>query len=114
MADLNPFDPRLRTNPYVVYKALREEAPVYWSELMQVWVLTRYDDVLAVLRDNARFSSERTRARNPMVQQMEAYRMASGPLGTAPTMLSLDPPAHTRKRNLVNKAFTPRVVERSR
>ena len=114
MADFNPFDPNLRTDPYSVYRALREEAPVYWSELMQVWVLTRYDDVLGVLRDHARFSSERTRARNPMVQQMEAYRMASGPLGTAPTMLSLDPPAHTRMRNLVNKAFTPRVVERSR
>jgi len=114
VADFNPFDPNLRTDPYSVYRALREETPVYWSDLMQVWVLTRYDDVLTVLRDHARFSSERTRARNPMVQQMEAYRMASGPLGTAPTMLSLDPPAHTRMRNLVNKAFTPRVVERSR
>jgi cytochrome P450 len=112
--EFNPFDPRLRTDPYSVYRALREEAPIYWSELMQLWVLTRYDDVLAVLRDHGRFSSERTRARNPMVQQMEAYRMASGPLGTAPTMLSLDPPSHTRMRNLVNKAFTPRVVERSR
>jgi cytochrome P450 len=114
VADFNPFDPKLRTDPYSVYRALREEVPVFWSDLMQVWVLTRYDDVLGVLRDHARFSSERTRARNPMVQQMESYRMASGPLGTAPTMLSLDPPAHTRMRNLVNKAFTPRVVDRNR
>jgi cytochrome P450 len=114
MADFNPFDPRLRTNPYEVYKALREEAPVYWSEMMQVWVLTRYDDVLASLRDHGRFSSDRLRANNRLVQQMESYRLQSGPLGRAPTMLSLDPPAHTRMRNLVNKAFTPRVVERMR
>ena len=114
MADFNPFDPRLRTNPYAVYKELREEAPVFWSPVMQIWVLTRYDDCLAVLRDHARFSSERTRATNRFVQQMEEYRQAAGPIGRTPTMLSLDPPAHTRMRNLVNKAFTPRVVERSR
>src|SRR3972149_590046 len=92
----------------------REEAPVFWSPVMQLWLLTRYDDCLAGLRDHARFSSERTRATNPFVQQLEAFRQASGPIGRAPTMLSLDPPAHTSMRDLVNKAFTPRVVERSR
>jgi cytochrome P450 len=45
---------------------------------------------------------------------MEEYRQTSGPLGTTPTLLSQDPPVHTRLRNLVNKAFTPRVVERIR
>jgi cytochrome P450 len=114
MADFNPLDPRLRTNPYDVYRELREESPVFWQPLMQTWVLTRYDDNLAVLRDHASFSSERTRARNALVQQLESYRLSSGPLGTTPTMLSIDPPAHTRMRHLVNKAFTPRVVERIR
>jgi cytochrome P450 len=114
MVDFNPFDPRLRTDPYSVYKSLREQAPVYWSEIMQTWLLTRYDDVYAVLRDQARFSSDRTRARNMFVQQLEEFRQGSGPAGRTPTMLSLDPPAHTRMRNLVNKAFTPRVVERIR
>src|SRR3954463_15145146 len=114
MADYNPFDPRLRSNPYAVYKELREQAPVYWSEMMHVWVLTRFDDVLAVLRDHTRFSSERTRATNPFVQQMESFREASGPIGRTLTMLSIDPPAHTRMRNLVNKAFTPRVIEKIR
>lgn len=114
MAAFNPFDPRLRSDPYAVYRELRQEEPIFWSEAMQLWLLTRYDDCLAVLRDHARFSSERTRATNPFVQQLEEFRRASGPLGRTPTMLSLDPPAHTRMRNLVNKAFTPRVVERSR
>ena len=114
MVDFNPFDPRLRSDPYAVYRELREAAPVYWSEIMQVWVLTRYDDVLNLLRDQSRFSSDRQRATNRFVQQMEEFRQASGPVGRTPTMLSLDPPAHTRMRNLVNKAFTPRVVERIR
>ena len=114
MADFNPFDPRLRTNPYEVYRELREEAPIFWSPMMQVWVLTRYDDVLTALKDHANFSSERLRANNPLVQALESQRLASGPLGTTPTMLSTDPPAHTRMRSLVNKAFTPRQVERIR
>jgi hypothetical protein len=114
MADFNPLDPRLRTDPYAVYRELREEAPVYWQPMMQTWILTRYEDNLAVLRDHAAFSSQRTRAKNALVQQLESYRLSSGPLGTTPTMLSIDPPAHTRMRSLANKAFTPRVVERSR
>ena len=111
MADFNPFDPRLRTNPYEVYRELREESPVYWSPFLQMWMLTRFDDCMAVLRDHSRFSSERLRADNVFVKQMEDYRMKSGPIGTTVTMLSSDPPAHTRMRNLVNKAFTPRSVE---
>ena len=111
MTDFNPFDPRLRSDPYAVYRELREASPVYWSEVMQVWMLTRFDDCLAVLRDHTRFSSERTRANNQFVKQMEAMREKSGPIGTTLTMLSTDPPAHTRMRNLVNKAFTPRSIE---
>ena len=63
-AVFNPFDPRLRSNPYEVYRELRESDPVHWSEVMQVWVLTRYDDVFAVLRDHAAFSSDRQRTSN--------------------------------------------------
>jgi cytochrome P450 len=114
MVVFNPFAPELRTNPYPTYKALRDEDPVHWNQIMQTWIITRYDDVFAVLRDQARFSSDRTRATNPFIQQMESYRQASGPVGRTPTMLSIDPPAHTRMRNLVNKAFTPRAVERIR
>ena len=114
MADFNPLDPRLRTDPYKIYRELREEAPIYWQPMMQTWVLTRYQDNLDALRDHALFSSERTRAKNALMQQLESYRLSSGPLGTTPTMLSIDPPAHTRMRSLANKAFTPRVVERSK
>jgi cytochrome P450 len=111
MADFNPFDPRLRANPYEVYRELRDQSPVYWSPFLQMWMLTRFDDCMAVLRDHVRFSSERLRADNVFVKQMEDYRMKAGPIGTTLTMLSSDPPAHTRMRNLVNKAFTPRSVE---
>jgi cytochrome P450 len=114
MAEFNPFDPRLRTNPYEVYRELREQDPVSWSQMIQVWVLTRYDDIFEVLKDHKRFSSERTQSTNPLAQQLENYRLSSGPLGTTPTILGIDPPDHTRMRSLVSKAFTPRQVERVR
>ncbi len=114
MVDFNPFLPDVRDNPYPAYRALREEDPVYWSDLMQGWLLTRYADVLAVLRDVSRFSSERDRSTNMFVRQIEESQRELGPVGRARTMLGADPPEHTRLRNLVNKAFTPRVVEKMR
>ena len=111
MVDFNPLLPAVRTNPYPTYEALREEEPVYWSELMQAWLLTAYDDVVAVLRDHGRFSSDRTRANNRFIQAMEAQRQQSTPLSRAATMLSVDPPDHTRLRALVQKAFSPRLID---
>jgi len=106
----NPFTPETHANPYPRYHQLREQDPVHWSELMEAWVLTRYDDVVAVLKD-ARFSADRRRARNRFAQQAAQMQQEVGPLGQATTMLSADPPQHTRLRGLVSKAFTPRAVE---
>jgi hypothetical protein len=111
----NPFVPEVHANPYPLYRQLREEDPVHWSELMEAWVLTRYDDVSRVLKDNERFSADRRNARNRFVQQATQNMMNErGPLGRANTMLSSDPPEHTRLRGLVSKAFTFKVVESMR
>jgi cytochrome P450 len=106
----NPFIPEVHTNPYPMYVRLREEDPVHWSELMDSWVLTRYDDVSAVLTDS-RFSADRRQARNRFAQQAQNIAEEFGAFGRTQTMLSSDPPLHTRLRKLVSKAFTPRVVE---
>jgi hypothetical protein len=95
-----------------MYKQLREEDPVHWSELLESWVLTRYEDVVAVLRD-PRFSADRRRARTRFAQQAMAFQEAT-PFARAGTMLTADPPEHTRLRGLVSKAFTPRRVEELR
>jgi cytochrome P450 len=106
----NPFIPEAHANPYPMYSRLREEDPVHWSELMDSWILTRYDDVVAVLTDS-RFSADRRQARNRFAQQAQKIEEEFGPFGRTQTMLSSDPPLHTRLRRLVSKAFTPRVVE---
>ena len=112
-AEFNPFAPGMLADPYAMYRALREHDPIHRSEMMESWVLTRYDDIDAVLMDN-RFSSDRTRAETSFSQMMREQQEQYGPMSNAQTMLTSDPPDHTRLRKLVSKAFTPRAVENLR
>src|SRR3972149_10238823 len=93
--EYNPFVPEVHANPYPLYHQLRESDPVHWSELLEGWVLTRYNDVVAVLKD-PRFSADRRRARNRFVQQAVAMQEQAGPLAQANTKLSSAPPAPNR------------------
>ena len=111
--EFNPFAPGMLGNPYDMYRALRENDPIHRSEMMESWVLTRYADIDKVLTDN-RFSADRQRARTRFAQMMEEQQANYGPMSTAQTMLTSDPPDHTRLRKLVSKAFTPRAVENLR
>src|SRR5262245_21249609 len=101
----NPMALEFLADPYPTYHRLRAEDPVHWSPL-GFWVLTRYDDVVAVLRDQ-RFAKEAM-----MAAVAARFGIAPGTIGLS--MLDRDPPDHTRLRGLVSKAFTPRVVERLR
>src|SRR5207249_1642021 len=103
MQSFNPMDPEFLADPYPTYHRLRAEDPVHQSPL-GFWVLTRYEDVSAVLRD-ARFIKE------PLAALVAARFGAEVPRGVGHSMLDRDPPDHTRLRGLVSKAFTPRVVE---
>ena len=111
--EYNPWTPEAMVNPYPMYRQLREEEPVRRSELLDGWVLTRYDDVVAVLKD-PRFSADRRKARNKLVEAAMAAQEEMGPIANVQTMLSSDPPEHTRLRGLVNQAFTPKAVEAMR
>lgn len=101
------LDPAVHADPWPFYRRLREEAPVMWDPFMFTWVVTRYDDVMLVLKE---FSADRT----PDPKKMEALGLPSmGPVADvmAQQMLFLDAPAHTRLRKLCMSAFTPRRVE---
>lgn len=97
-------------DPYPVYRRLRSEDPVHWSDLIGAWILTCYDDVKAIANDD-RFSS--ARAQYFMDQLPDGAQERMRPLGhqLALWLIHLDPPDHTRVRSLVHKAFVPRVVE---
>src|SRR5213594_1470429 len=104
--DLANPDSFVAAVPHEAFERLRREAPVYWHEDPNgpgFWVLTRYDDVVAVNRDAATFSSHR---RTALFNEMPEEDLAQQQL----MMLNMDPPKHTKLRLLVNKGFTPRMV----
>ena len=109
-AEFNPIGPESLSNPYPGYKLLREQRPVSWNELFEAWIFTRFEDVDAVLM-HPRFSADRTQARTRFSEMIRQQQEQFGPFSQAPTMLTSDPPEHTRLRRLVSKAFTPRAVE---
>ena len=96
---LDPFDPAHRADPYPVYHALRERAPVFRTPRGH-WLLTRHADCAAVLRD-PRFGHG-----TGSVLRGNGFRRPVA--GRALPFILLDPPEHTRLRSLVSKAFTPR------
>jgi cytochrome P450 len=89
---------------------LRRLAPVHYSEVVRGWVLTRYEDCNAVLRD-PRFIRGYAAS---LDQRRPNWRERRALVRGERTMLNLDGPAHTRLRKLVARAFTPRSVERLR
>ncbi|MBI2766202.1 MAG: cytochrome P450 [Chloroflexi bacterium] len=97
------------TNPYPVLQHLREATRAHYEQLTGRWILTRQADVAPVLADRSHSRDPRNAAEGTMMRQMSAAN-ESRPA----SMLFLDPPDHTRLRGLVNKAFTPRAVERMR
>lgn len=108
---LNIVSPQFKANPFPLVANLRTSRPVFRTSLPDktpVWLLTRYEDVVSLLRDE-RFAKDKRRAmtaeqlRNlpwipPMFRPLER------------NMLDLDPPDHTRLRTLIHKAFTPSLV----
>jgi len=95
-----------KANPYPFYARLREEAPVCLVKAFHIkaWLVTRYDDVLTVLKDE-RFAKDIT-------STMRWLPGFARPL--TQHMLNRDPPDHTRLRALATKAFTPVRVEKLR
>src|SRR5579875_1215386 len=103
----DPFAPGFTDDPYPQYAALREDAPVYQHPL-GFWLLTRHEDVSALLRAPD-VSVESRNVTGPLRDLVEAdYR--EQPRGGL-SMLDRDPPDHTRLRRLVSRAFTSHAVQ---
>jgi cytochrome P450 len=115
LSTVNLLRPDILADPYPFYHRLRSADPVHWDEEMGYWVLTRYADVVAILR-NPQFSSARAGQSEADWQLPPELHETLGPVVRAimRQMLFLDPPDHTRLRGLVNRAFTPRVVDAMR
>jgi cytochrome P450 len=105
--------PEAQADPFAAYARLRELGPVLRSRSRgfgESLVITRYQDVMSVLRD-PRIASDRRSVANAGKGAMERWWMPSTLGLLLSSMVMKDPPDHRRLRNLVQKAFTPRTVE---
>jgi cytochrome P450 len=97
--------------PYPHFAELRDKAPVHPNE-MGWFMISRFDDVMAMVRDTERFTSSvngpQAALRSEMSDELAALMAKTEP--GVPTLLTNDPPSHARFRALVNKAFTPKRV----
>ena len=96
-------------NPYPLLHELRGHDPVHWSESMHAWVFTRYDDVLELLRD-PRAKNDRTDAYFCQLPDEMRAKTAGFERHISNWLGMIDPPKHTRLRELITWAFTPKVV----
>ncbi len=91
----DPFDPAVIRDPYPHYRWLREQAPCFYNEERDIYVLSRYRDVREALANFEVFSST------------EGVGYERRPV---PMMIAYDPPEHTRLRRIVAGRFTPRAL----
>jgi cytochrome P450 len=103
-----PLASPMLDDPRPFYARARREEPVFWSESLGLWVVTRYDDVSAVAKDAARFSSldSITPSVAPPPPELLAELVKGFPL--LPSLVTSDRPAHTHQRALVTKALSLR------
>jgi cytochrome P450 len=109
-AALDPLAPDYASDPHPQYARLRERDPVHRSYLAGGWVLSRFRDVEAVLRDPRFSADDRSWSRFERIRRRNERAGVWPKDGFEPTLLRLDAPDHTRLRRLVTKAFTPRSV----
>jgi cytochrome P450 len=125
--DYDPCLPAWRTDPYPHYRALRDQAPVYWAPETRAWCVSRYDDVMFVLRSPELFSSRamftflmndghegRPPLSWPMLRFLVRFvwkaRLNPLEFATARNLIAEDGDRHTGMRAIVNRGFTPRRI----
>lgn len=127
-ADLDFLQAEILSNPYPLYRQLQDEQPVFWSDQMDAWVLTKHADVDAALRDHELFSSRRVerilfgyvdrRLRGvplagllrPLARKLALVKMGVFVEMATRFMWQNDPPDHTRLRKLMHQGFTNSMV----
>jgi cytochrome P450 len=125
--DYDPCLPDWRSDPYPHYRALREQAPVYWAPKTGAWCVSRYEDVMFVLRSPELFSSRamftflmnqgrdgRPPITWPMLRFVARFvwkaRLNPFEFATARNLIAEDGDRHTAMRAIVNRGFTPRRI----
>jgi cytochrome P450 len=98
----HPFSEEFFTDPFEIYRRMREDAPLYYDEKEDFYALTRHEDVAAALKDFETYSSSRG---------CDLAMVRKGISDEQRSIIFMDPPEHRHMRSLLNKAFTPRAIQ---
>lgn len=106
----DPFKDPYLADPYGFFANARTATPVFYSPLINYWVVTRYQDILQIFDTPRVFSA--SNALSPIQPPCPAARaiLTEGGFSPVPTMTNVDPPAHTRVRRFANMGFKPRRI----
>jgi cytochrome P450 len=105
-ADFDPLSPTFLADPFAVLVSLPREMPVFYAPSIDYYVVSRYADIEAIFLDHETYSA--APAQLPLVPLApEAVQILRAGGTSQPSMVSLDPPAHTRLRAPTARAFTP-------
>ena len=109
------FTPKVTNDPYAYFGRLREEDPVHWNELYELWVITRHDDLVWLTRHHELFSSEvlkrDSRPPYPQVYDSDLGLYAYVRDFSSAQFIQHDRPEHLEMRKVVHGYFTPRSME---
>ncbi len=95
---INLLDPKFYEDPYEGYQWLRDNDPVYWDSIHKLWGISRYEDIVAIEKDSALYTS--IHGSRPATDQTDDT-----------SMINRDDPDHQQQRMLVARQFTPRAVK---
>jgi cytochrome P450 len=95
---------------YAFMLRAREEEPVFYSPVLDYWVVTRWDDVMEVLRDSETYSSANTLVQIKPPCPAALQVMGEYGINPGPSLVDLDPPEHARHRQVFRRSFTPERV----
>jgi cytochrome P450 len=98
----DPFSEEFFTDPFEIYRRMREDAPLYYDEKEDFYALTRHEDVAAAFKDFDTYSSARG---------CDLAMVRKGITEAQKSIIFMDPPEHRHMRSLLNKAFTPRAIQ---
>lgn len=104
MERINLFSPEMRADPYPGYAEMRRSSPVCKVDPIDCWAVTRYEDAVYVLKENGLFSAA------GIAHMIQNPSVGHNPI--ADSMVVMDPPAHTKLRALVSRAFGAAVIPR--
>lgn len=95
--EYNPFSRDAQTNPYPIYRWMRDEAPVYHSPNIGFYAISRFADVLQAHLEPGTFLSNH----GPSIEDFDS---------SADVLIAQDPPVHTWQRKIISRVFTPRAI----